>query len=164
MEYYKIQKTVNEYWFKPDYVNFERVNPDGLKIPDERLSELKKQFTRKFKYDLVVYKDNNQSFGFLSVGRFNDTDLEYPLIKEFDPDTIDSFTIKSLHPTRFGGHLEVMMLLKSGESEVFFHPGITNINYETWDWCVDRYIIAPMEKISQLTGIRISEITKDYDC
>jgi hypothetical protein len=166
MEYFKIPKTVNRYWFIPDYVNFKKMELSGLDIDNDRLHLLQRQLYKKFKFDLVVYTDKtvaDNRFGLASMGYVDETFVEYPLIKEFEISKIDSFCIRSFHPTRFGGRLEVMIKQKDGVEVEFFKPIIKNMRYDIWDWCVDKYIIAPMTSISTLTGIGISQVIKEYD-
>jgi hypothetical protein len=166
MQYIKLPKTVNQYIFDADYVNFEKVKTSGLEIDAKRLQILQRDLFKKFKYDLVIYVDNEmclERFGIVSLGSMDETGVEFPLIKEFEIAPIDCFCIRSFHPTRFGGRLEVVIRGRDGQERKFFDPIITNIGYGIWDWCVDRYIVKPMTEISKLTGIRIGEIVREFD-
>ena len=166
MEYFKIPKTVNQYWFEPDYVNFEKTNGAGLTIDPTRLDELKKELFKNFKYDLVVYIDkvtNDKRIGITALASIDKTFVEYPLIKELDIHNIDFFSIRSFRPTRFGGRIEVMTRYKDGDEKEFFQPMIRNIRSDIWDWCVKKYVIDPMTGISKMTGIRIGELTEEYE-
>ncbi|MEJ1239692.1 hypothetical protein WBG78_16265 [Chryseolinea sp. T2] len=165
MEYFKISKTVNQYWFEPDYVNFEKTNCAGLTIDSTRLDEFQKKLFKNFKYDLVVYIDraDETRFGLAALGSIDKTFVEYPLIKELEKDRIDSFAIRSFRPTRFGGRIEVMARYKDGQERELFQPMIRNIRYDIWDWCVKKYVIDPMNDISELTGIGIGELIQEYE-
>lgn len=165
MEYFKIPKTVNQYWFEPDYVNFEKTNSAGLTIDLTRLNELQKTLFKNFNYDLVVYIDkvDDDRFGLAALANVDKTYVEYPLIKELEKNKIDSLSIRSFRPTRFGGRIEVMTRYKDGDEREFFQPMIRNIRNDIWDWCVKKYVIAPMTEISKLTGIRIGELIEDYE-
>lgn len=165
MEYFKIPKTVNQYWFEPDYVNFEKTNSAGQTIDSTRLDELRKALFKNFNYDLVVYidKDEDDRFGLAALANVDKTFVEYPLIKELEKNKIDFFSIRSFRPTRFGGRIEVMTRYKDGEERELFQPMIRNIRSDIWDWCVKRYVIDPMADISKLTGIRIGELIEEYE-
>jgi len=165
MEYFKIPKTVNQYWFEPDYVNFEKTSDTGLTIESTRLDELQKTLFKSFNYDLVVYIDkvDNDRFGLAALANVDKTYVEYPLIKELEKSKIDFFAIRSFRPTRFGGRIEVTTRYKDGGEREFFQPMIRNIRNDIWDWCVKRYVIEPMEGISKLTGIRIGELIEEFE-
>lgn len=166
VQYFKIPKSVNRYWFEADYVNFEKVRPSGLEIETNQLLALQRDLFKHFRYDLVVYKDDESRpdrFGIVSLGSVDETFVEFPLIKEFEISKIECFCIRSFHPTRFGGRLEVMIRNSDGEEHRFFDPQIKNINYAIWDWCVDRYIMKPMTAIAALTGVKIGEIVREFD-
>lgn len=165
MEYVKIPKTVNQYWFEPDYVNFEKTNAAGLTIDMIRLKDLQKTLFKKFQYDLIVYTDKTDGdrFGLAALASVDKTNVEYPLLKEFEKSKIDSFSIRSFRPARFGGRIEVMTRHKSGDERELFYPRIRNIRSDIWDWCVKKYVIDPMIAISALTGIRIGELIEDYE-
>lgn len=122
MEYFKIPKTVNQYWFEPDYVNFEKTNGAGLTIDLTRLNELQKTLFKNFNYDLVVYIDkvDDDRFGLAALANVDKTYVEYPLIKELEKNKINSFSIRSFRPTRFGGRIEVMTRYKDGDEREFF--------------------------------------------